>query len=99
MFMTGMAGYAFYNLKYVGRSPARPWGQAFPTYYSLSALILVMVLYMMALATVQTWRSGRNGEEEPVEEEASDDNIPEPDETLEVEEIEGPNTPLPQAEG
>ena len=99
MFMTAMAGYAFYNLRYVSPLSARKWGQAFPTYYSLSVLILIMVLYMMVLAAVQTWQIRRKSDQKPVEEQSSDENASEPDETLDVEDIASPDIPQPQAEG
>jgi len=94
MFATGMAGYVFYNLAYVGRDPVKYWRQEFPTYYFMSVLLLIMVLHMMALAAVQTWRSRRKGDES-----SPDENVPEPGKTLGAEGMEGAKSPLPQGDG
>jgi hypothetical protein len=40
MFMTGLSGYGLYSL----------WKQTYPTYYWLSVQVMVMSLYMLALA-------------------------------------------------
>lgn len=44
MYLTGMAGFWFYEL----------WRQGYGTYYWLSVLVMLMVLYMLALAFVET---------------------------------------------
>ncbi|MFA7691851.1 MAG: hypothetical protein GX117_05170 [Candidatus Hydrogenedentes bacterium] len=78
MYLTGMSGYWFYDL----------WKQNYGTYYWLSFQVLIMVLYMLALAYIENIRSFMEMQKTGETPKKDEDGAPQDDES---------QAPLPEA--